>query len=132
MDARIQSKMRTFLHKDKDNNKYKIGVGYGILRDSKEPNYIVILIGASRIDDFLGANFSYFVNLIYEKVLKNLAISPEQVSWYQYYPGYNGFKDTCEEVLMDWDSQKEKYKIFMRKAVKDSDLDNILISLKSI
>mgnify|MGYP000336025041 CR=1 FL=1 len=24
MDARIQSKMRTFLHKDKDNNKYSL------------------------------------------------------------------------------------------------------------
>jgi hypothetical protein len=132
MDARIQSKMRTFLHKDKDNNKYRIGVGYGILNKTQEPNYIIILIGASRIDDFLGANFSYFVNLLYNKVLRSLSIPPEKVSWYQYYPGYNGFKDTCEEVLMDWDSQKEKYKIFMRKTVKDSDLENILGTLRAI
>ena len=132
MDARVENKMRTFLHKDKHNNKYKIGICYGKDDALKEPNHIIIFIGSSRIDDFLGANFSYFVNLIYNKILKGTNILPNQVSWYQYYPGYNGFRDTCEEVLMDWEPQKERYNIFIRKIIKKDDLEKIIANIKSI
>lgn len=132
MDARIKNKMRTFLHKDKYNNRYRIGICYSVVFENNKPKYKIIFIGSSRIDDFLGANFSYFVNLVYNKVLKSLSISPYQLSWYQYYPGNNGFKDTCEEVIMDWDEQTEKYTFFIRKTIKNIEIEKLIDSMRTI
>lgn len=131
MDVRVENKMRTFLHSDKHGNKYKIGVCYG--RDKKKSsNHIIILVGFSRIDDFLGSNFGVLANNIYHRILRGLKIKPDSVSWYQYYPGYNGFSDTCEEILMDWDDCSEKYKIFIRKAVPKDKIEELLSQLKLI
>ena len=53
MDARVENKMRTFLHKDKHNNKYKIGICYGKDDALKEPNHIIIFIDCIFIKQFI-------------------------------------------------------------------------------
>lgn len=131
MDAKIKNNMKTFLYKDSQKRKYKIGVYYGNKGIDGGNIHIIILIGMSRIDDFLGANIEYFINYIYKKVMESFSIPHDDVCWYQYYPGYNGFKDTCEEILVDWDDKKGVYKLFMRKGIDRKEITKMIETLET-
>lgn len=135
MDAVIKEKMRTFLFKSDKGGKYLIGVCYGryLLNNSlKEEKHFIIFIGESRIDDFLGSNIAYFANLVHDKVISKTKIKDKPIEWYQYYPGYNGFADTFEEVLLDWDSDKERYCLFLRRVIDKDQVKLLINSLKDI
>lgn len=125
MDDKISKYMRSFMYKDSYGSHYKIGLTY-----SEQEDKVIMLIGLSRIDDFLGSHFQEIATCIYYKYLKQKGFEPEDIIWSQCYPGHQGFKDSYEWVLLDW--YLDKYVMFYRKPMTKEEIENFKSSLISL